>query len=380
MEQFVYKGNQKLRIGYTTGSCAAAAAKAAAMMLLTGMEVTHISLMTPKGILLNLSIEEICRLEESVSCAVRKDAGDDPDCTDGMLIFAEVTFADKGISLEGGEGVGRVTRAGLEQPVGEAAINRVPRQMIREAVQDVMETCSYEGGIRVKISVPGGEEAAKNTFNPHLGIEGGISILGTSGIVEPMSEDAILRTIHTEMKMKLHDGRNHLLVTPGNYGRDFANEEWGIDLEEGIKCSNYIGQTIDMAYEFQLEHILLIGHIGKLVKVAAGIMNTHSRSADGRMEILCAAAVMAGSDNEMCRNILDCVTTDEALFLLKKWGILKECMDYLMDRIYERVNRRAWEGLQVEVIIFSKEFGVLGQTPGAEEELAYIRGQTKDHL
>lgn len=374
MEQFVYKGNQKLRIGYTTGSCAAAAAKAAAMMLLTGREVPYISLMTPKGILLQLPVEEIQMSADRVSCAVRKDAGDDPDCTDGILVFAEAACAKEGIVLKGGEGVGRVTRSGLEQPVGEAAINRVPRRMIREAVQDVLETCSSEGGVQVTISVPGGEEIAQKTFNPNLGIEGGISILGTSGIVEPMSEDAILGTIHTEMKMKLHDGRRHLLVTPGNYGRDFAYEQWGIDLDEGVKCSNYIGQTIDMAYEFQLEHMLIIGHIGKLVKVSAGIMNTHSRCADGRMEILCAAAVMAGADNRKCRQILDCVTTDEALSYLKEWGILEACMGYLTERICERVNRRAWEGLRVEAIVFSKEFGVLGQTPGAAAELDHIRG------
>ena len=377
MEQFVYKGNQKLRIGYTTGSCAAAAAKAAAMMLVTGEEVSHISLMTPKGILLKLSIEEIQRSKDRVRCAVRKDAGDDPDCTNGVLVFAEVVRAEEGIALRGGEGVGRVTHAGLEQPVGEAAINRVPRQMIRSAVQDVIETCSYDGGIQVTISVPGGEEIAKKTFNPQLGIEGGISILGTSGIVEPMSEDAILGTIHTEMKMKLHDGRKHLLITPGNYGRDFAYDQWGIELETGVKCSNYIGQTIDMAYEFQLEHMLLVGHIGKLVKVAAGIMNTHSRNADGRMEVLCAAAVMAGADQVKCRQILKCITTDEALLLLKEWEILDACMDYVTQRIYERVNRRAWDGLQVEVIVFSKEFGILGQTPGARTELEHIREQGK---
>lgn len=371
-EVYVYKENKKLKCGFTTGSCAAAAAKAAARMLLEGGNVDTISIKTPKGVILNLKIEQIEKQDSYVRCAVCKDAGDDPDCTDGIYIFAKVEKIKEGICIDGGAGVGRVTKEGLDQPVGEAAINHVPRQMIRKALLDVMEAVSYEEGLRVEISVPGGEEISQKTFNPKLGIEGGISILGTSGIVEPMSEEALIDTIRTEMKIRLHGGKKHVLVTPGNYGRDFAYETWGIDLEESVKCSNYIGQIIDMAYEFQVEHMLLIGHIGKLVKVAAGIMNTHSKMADGRMDVLCSAAVMAGADGAMCREILACATTDAALILLKKWGILESCMEEIVRRISEHVNRRAWEKLQIEVVVFSNEFGVLGQTPGAWEALQWF--------
>ena len=391
MEQYVYKANQKLRCGYTTGSCATAAAKAAAIMLLTKKKVNEISIMTPKGIELKLKVEDIQIKSEKVSCAIRKDAGDDADCTDGILIYATVTVPksessikiektelEQQIEISGGIGVGKVTKAGLEQDVGSAAINRVPRQMIREALLEVMESCSYTGKLSCIISAPEGVEIAKKTFNPRLGIEGGISILGTSGIVEPMSEQALINTIHTEMKMKTHSGKKTLLVTPGNYGRDFAKEKFGIDLDVGLKCSNYIGETIDMAYEFQLEKMLIIGHVGKLIKIAAGIMNTHSRYADARMEVLCAAAVMAGADNNICRKILECITTDDALTLLEENNLTDKCMKYIISKIDENLNRRAYAGLRVEVIMFSNVFGILGKTENALkllEELSYEQQQ-----
>ncbi len=369
MENYVYKENRKLRCGYTTGSCAAAASKAAAIMLLTKRRVDVISLKTPKGLILNLKIEEINISETEVCCAVRKDAGDDADCTDGVLVFAKVGYCDSGINIDGGFGVGRITKPGLDQPVGAAAINSVPRRMIEEAVLDVFETCSYSGGMSIEIYVPMGVSIAENTFNPRLGIEGGISILGTSGIVEPMSEQALVATIYAEMKLRAFGGTKNLLVTPGNYGRDFARDYLGLDLDSGIKCSNFIGETIDMAYEFQIERILLIGHIGKLVKIAAGIMNTHSKWADARMEVLCSAAVMAGADIYICRKILQCVTADEAVEILKRNDLIESVMSYIMQKIYVNLNRRAYEGMTVEVIMFSNIYGVLGTTNSAMELL-----------
>ena len=189
MEEYIVKDGKKLRLGYTTGSCAAAAAKAAAWMLLTGRKKETIDLLTPKGISLKLDVLSITQTPQEVSCAIRKDSGDDPDATRDTLIFASVRKTDApGIVIDGGTGVGRVTKRGLDQPVGAAAINSVPRQMIEENVQQVCRLCDYSGGICVVISVPDGEMLAKKTFNPRLGIVGGISILGTTGIVEPMSE------------------------------------------------------------------------------------------------------------------------------------------------------------------------------------------------
>ncbi|MDE7058498.1 MAG: cobalt-precorrin-5B (C(1))-methyltransferase CbiD, partial [Lachnospiraceae bacterium] len=225
MEQFIYKNHQKLRYGYTTGSCAAAAAKAAASMLLSQTELTMVDLMTPKQIPLHLQVLEVSMGAEAVSCAIQKDSGDDPDVTNGILVYAEVSYLKDAISgeiqVEGGKGVGRVTKPGLEQPVGEAAINRVPRQMIIENVQKVCKHYGNTRGLLVRISIPEGEALAAKTFNPRLGIVGGISVLGTSGIVEPMSEQALIDTIRVEIRQKLATKKKYLLIVPGNYGIDF---------------------------------------------------------------------------------------------------------------------------------------------------------------
>ncbi|MCR4696527.1 MAG: cobalt-precorrin-5B (C(1))-methyltransferase CbiD, partial [Lachnospiraceae bacterium] len=187
-----------MRNGFTTGSCAAAASKAAMYMLITGKDKKSISIDTPKGIAYTTDILDIQRTEDSVTCAVKKDSGDDPDITNGMLVYSTVSFIGKEkksrVSIDGGEGVGRVTKPGLDQTVGEAAINSVPRQMIEKEVKEVCDLFDIEEDVKVIISVPGGKEIALKTFNPKLGIEGGISIIGTSGIVEPMSTKALLDT------------------------------------------------------------------------------------------------------------------------------------------------------------------------------------------
>jgi cobalt-precorrin-5B (C1)-methyltransferase len=301
------------------------------------------------------------------SCAVRKDAGDDVDVTDGILVFASVRQTKDGITIDGGTGVGRVTKAGLEQPVGAAAINRVPRQMIAQALNDVAKEAGYEGGFHVIISVPDGEKIAAKTFNPRLGIEGGISILGTSGIVEPMSEKALVDTIRTQIGQMAAEGMKDLLLTPGNYGRDYARNVWHLDLERAVKCSNFIGETLDILCEYQFQRVLLVGHIGKLVKIGAGVMNTHSRQADARMETLCACAVDADAPGEILQKILHCITTDEALLLLRETGLLEETMKCLKKRISYHLNRRAYDGLTVEWITFSNEWGTLACSDGAEE-------------
>lgn len=385
LERYVYKNQKKMRCGYTTGTCAAAAAKAAAQMLLSGREVTEVSVRTPSDITLTLPVCEIQRQAHTVSCAVQKDSGDDPDITNGILIFAEVSYIhhtdniinDKApvkqqMIVDGGVGIGRITKKGLARPVGAAAINPVPLKMIEAALKETAETFAYEGGLQAVISAPQGVEIAKKTFNPQLGITGGISILGTSGIVEPMSEQALIDTIRTEMKMHLADGEQTLLITPGNYGQDFLHETLKIELKRSIKCSNFIGDTIDMGCELGAKGMLFVGHIGKLVKLGAGIMNTHSKMADGRMEILAACAVRAGAGIETVRNILDCVTTDAALELLKNEKILGKTMEQLMLRIDACLQKRGGDNMQIGAVVFSNEYGLLGKTEQADELLLKI--------
>ena len=326
-DHYIVKDNKTLRLGYTTGSCAAAAGKAAAMMLLTGKWIEEVSLMTPKGILLHLLIEDIHMGDDRVSCAVRKDGGDDPDATNGALIYAEVSKTEEsGIHIDGGVGVGRVTRPGLQQPVGEAAINQVPRSMIAREAAAVCEEQNYRGGLRIVITVPKGEEIAVRTFNPRLGIVGGISILGTSGIVIPMSETALIESIRVEMKMLCGAGARYLVMTPGNYGEVFSKEQMDLDLTYSMKCSNYIGETLEIAAGLGVKGILFISHIGKFIKVSGGIMNTHSHHADSRAELMAAQAVRAGADIACVKRLLETITTEEALDILKEHNILEETM------------------------------------------------------
>lgn len=372
MNTFVYKGNKRLRCGYTTGSCAAAAAKAATSMLFSGEVIEQVSILTPKGVRIDLMVKEVFRQEDRVCCAIEKDSGDDADVTNGILVYATVTKIIDGILIDGGEGIGRVTKKGLDQEVGQAAINRVPRQMIYEEVKEICEELDYTGGIKVIISVPKGEEIAKKTFNPRLGIEGGISILGTSGIVEPMSEIALIDTIRTEMSMLVAEGKKYLIATPGNYGETFASNKLELSMEQTVKCSNFIGETIDMAYEFGLKGLLLVGHIGKLVKLGAGIMNTHSKWADGRMEILCCNALLAGGNSEVLKEILNCVTTDEAIELLDKEGLLDGTMKILMEKIDYHISHRAYDGLMIGAILFSNQYGLLGKTSKVNTLLEYL--------
>lgn len=380
-DYYIIKNNRKMRFGYTTGSCAAAAAKGAAEILLGKQKIKEVPLMTPKGILLYLELLDIREEDGAVSCAVRKDAGDDPDTTDGILVFARVEklkdsgeSAQPSILLDGGEGVGRVTRPGLSQKVGEAAINPVPRTMILNAVRETAEKYQYKGKLKVIISVPGGEETARRTFNPRLGILGGISILGTSGIVEPMSEAALIESIRVEMAQKAAEGMEYLLVTPGNYGADYLKEHMDLPFEKNIKCSNYVGETIDMAVNMGIKGILFVSHIGKFVKVAAGIMNTHSHNADARMETLCACAIRAGAGLDCAKEILDCGTTDEALAVLKRYGVLKESMGQMMLKIQFYLDHRSYEQILLGAVIFSNEYGYLGQTENAERLIGKLKG------
>lgn len=375
-DYYIIRNNKKMRFGYTTGTCAAAASKAAAQMLLSGEEIREIPFLTPKGILLNLEILHIEKGEDFVSCAVRKDAGDDPDMTDGLEIFCRVKkIRDSKIVLDGGPGVGRVTKKGLEQPVGNAAINKVPRSMILKAAEDVCSEYDYEGGLEIVISVPKGEEAARKTFNPRLGIQGGISILGTSGIVEPMSESALIKTIEVEMRQRIENGSRFLLVTPGNYGSAYLKEHMDLPLEEAMKCSNYVGETIDMAVSMGVEGILFVSHIGKFIKVAAGIMNTHSRCADARAEVLAANAMRAGISAKTALDILNTVTTDEALVLIEREGKLQDTIKEVTDRISYYLHHRAYDRMKLGAVIFSNEFGYLGETEKAGELMALIREQ-----
>ena len=358
---------KKLRYGYTTGTCAAAAAKGAALLLLTGRAPAAVQIHTPKGIDLTLPMEEAKREGNAARCAVRKFSGDDPDVTDGALIVATASVsATPGVHIDGGEGVGRVTKPGLKVPVGEAAINPGPRAMIEQAVNEALEETEPVSGLDVVISVPEGAALAAKTFNPRLGILGGISILGTSGIVEPMSEEALVDSIRLEIRQRKALGETRLILAPGNYGTDFLRAELGVSEDRIVKISNYVGRALDAAAEAGFAEVLLAGHIGKLIKLSGGIMNTHSREGDGRAELMAAWALKAGADADTARAILVCVTTDEMLRILREKGLLVPAMELMAQRIDLYVNARVKGLLTVGVLVFSDGYGPLCATAAAK--------------
>ena len=368
MEEYQFSQGKNLRCGYTTGSCATAAAKAAATMLLTGERVAAVRIDTPKGVVLELEPLEVELAEQYVSCAIRKDSGDDPDDTNGVLVFAKVEkVAEPGVHIEGGVGVGRVTKPGLACAVGGPAINPTPRRMITAEVGSVMEQAGYSEGLLVTISIPEGVEIAKKTFNPRLGIIGGLSVLGTSGIVEPMSEKALIETMYVEMRAQKARGNKHLLVFFGNYGEDFTRDVMQLDLEGAVTCSNFVGELLDYAVFLGFETLLLIGHSGKLVKLAQGVMNTHSKYADCRTELFALEAMFHGASIEVGQEIYHCLTTDEVTKILKREQIFEPVMDKVTERIDFYMQHRVHGKIKTAAFMFSNVYGILGKTKDAEE-------------
>lgn len=461
MNEFVFKNQKKLRCGLTTGTCAAACAQAAMLRLLTGQVRSEVTVRLPesrKRVQVVGSAESDARSsEQRVTLAVyptadggfatRKDAGDDPDVTNGTEIRAYIQVcervpsrafasADGRLYLTGGEGVGRVTKPGLEQAVGQSAINRVPRQMIFDAVQQVLDafeeddekrrtegcTPSFEVENKLKhmdgksdaeyirskclneeneksersekpcylitISVPAGAELAQRTFNPMLGIEGGISILGTTGIVEPMSEAAIVATIETSIRQVLamedaaasetqttDSGRKddgdigrsarRILAVPGNYGQRYVEQQLGLRGVPAVEVSNYIGEAIDLAVSYGATDFLLVGNVGKLVKLAAGIMNTHSRVADGRWEIFAAHLALCGGARAQVAAMREATTTEEMLTRLDAMGLRVPVMASIMGEIEAHMAHRIRRQMNFGVIVYSERFGRVGETAGA---------------
>ncbi len=360
LSHYIAVGTENLRCGYTTGTCATAASLGSAKRLISNTWSDVISIETPSGIIVEAELLEKNFGEDYASCAVCKDGGDDPDATDGALIFSRVEkIPENKILIDGGEGVGRVTRSGLDQDVGEAAINSTPRRMISEALSPLIEGKDF--GFLVKISVPDGAKIAKRTFNPRLGIEGGISILGTSGIVRPMSESALIESVKLEIRTIKASGSKHIILTPGNYGEDFSRDVLGLSTKNTAICSNYIGEAIDCAVFEGFESILLVGHFGKLAKISAGCMNTHSKVCDARRETICTHTAMCGGDSELVRKIFDCVSTDAAVQLLIDANICEEVMKSISDNLRINLIHRAGD-VEIESLFFSNKFGILGKT------------------
>lgn len=360
---------KELRCGYTTGTSAAAAAKAAVMLLVGEKVGDSVDVSMPDGTVSRLPLAEMTHNSDVASVSVIKDGGDDPDITTGLPIVAEVTLDNSGeIRIRGGKGVGKVTLKGLKIPVGEAAINPVPRRMIRENVASVLK----EGqGAAVTISVPGGEEIAKKTFNPRLGIVGGISILGSTGIVHPMSEEALTESLRLELNVLKEKGYRSAVFAFGNYGLDFLRSR-SIKDECIVKISNYLGFMLDQAVDMGFREILLVGHMGKLVKVAGGIFQTHSRRADARMEILTAFAGLEGADKETLTKIYECTTTSAAAEIIAEkdlGGIYRR----ITDAVIKRCTAYTYNEIRFGAMLFGDGNVLLGIDKEAEDMIKELK-------
>ena len=356
----VWHNGKALRKGYTTGSCATAAAKVAALMVLRQHIIHQVSIVTPSGVTLRLNVESPHIEGQQAIAAIRKDGGDDVDATHGMLIFARVTLNDSGaIVLAGGEGVGTVTRKGIGLPIGSAAINRTPRQTIEAAVREVI---GPSRGAEVEIFAPEGDERAKKTYNSRLGIIGGISIIGTTGIVTPMSEESWKRSLSLEMEIKRAAGLERVVLVPGNHGERFVREQMGLPADIVVTMSNFVGFMIEEAVRMGYRQIVLIGHPGKLIKIAAGIFHTHSHIADARMETLVAHLALLGAPHELLLLVSDCDTTEAAMEHIDAAGF-----SHLYNHLAERICQRVMQNLrftknppQCDAIMFSFDNQILG--------------------
>ncbi|HDF2668962.1 cobalt-precorrin-5B (C(1))-methyltransferase [Clostridioides difficile] len=402
MEEYVYIDGKKYRRGYTTGSCATGASKAAVYMLITKNRINTINIDTPKGIPLLLKVDNINISDTFVECSIKKDGGDDIDATHTMDIYARAEIVSKNdknkgyltlkdidslstnseckselykfIRVYGGIGIGVVTKKGLSVDVGKPAINPTPLKMINHEIRNLIgdnfeSILGNDKVLKITIFAPQGETVAKKTFNPRLGIVGGISIIGTTGIVEPMSDEGWKKSLSIELQMKKEQGLDKIILVPGNHGEQFIREKLNLDIKYVVRVSNFIGYMIKEAQRIGYKKILMAGHIGKFIKVSAGIFNTHSKVADARSEILVANLALMGARYEFLNKINQCVTTEEAVELINS-SEYREVYNILSNKCRERVKQYLNEDsddIDVEVIIFSMDKSLLGKSDNTDD-------------
>ena len=368
MEDYAYVNGKKLRKGFTTGTCATAATAAAISMILNQDIEEKVTVSTANGVEVTMDIKDPSFGEFTASAAVEKDGGDDADATHGLLIYSTVTLLpdSNDIEIDGGEGVGRVTQKGLKCDVGMAAINPTPRAMIEKTARQLLgPNC----GAKIIISVPGGEETAKLTYNSRLGIVGGISILGTTGIVNPMSEESWKASITIELTMLYNQGYRSVVLAPGNYGEDFATNVLGIPPHRIVNMSNFVGHVLKEVQRIGFTRVLMVGHMGKFVKVAGGIFSTHSKDSDARMEIIMANLALLGAPVELLEKVDQCITTDAAGTLIEEYHY-EEVYQVLVDKMKfrsERLLRNRKPEVSIDVVTFGTEAGYLASTQTLEE-------------
>lgn len=355
--------SKRLRPGITTGASAAAAAQAAVLMLFRREEILSAKVTNPQGRELVVPVKAVALHQESATATVIKDGGDDPDITTGLEITVTVRKIPTGIMITGGPGVGTVTKPGLQVPVGEPAINPVPREMMASAVKPFLP----EGtGVCIEVSVPGGVEAARRTLNPKLGITGGISILGTTGIVEPMSEEAFKRSLAPQITMAKAHGFTTICLTPGRLGERWAADILGIPGEAVVQMSNFVGYMLNSCVTQGIRNVILIGHHSKLTKVAAGCFHTHNKVADARLETLAAYAGLLGAGAPVIGELLAANTSEGALEILRRHNLMG-VMPLIAAKAAARAMEHVFGDLRVGVVMFTMSGEVLAADANAVE-------------
>lgn len=354
---------KKLRNGYTTGTCAAAGVKAA-LLALQGKYPLIVDIMSMQNEKIEVPVKSVKLTVLGAKAEIIKDSGDDPDITNGVSVFTEVhIYKDSSvIFFKAGKGIGIVTKPGLSVLPGEPAINPGPRELITKVVRELL---GNDHGCEVTISIPTGIELAKRTLNPTLGIEGGLSVIGTTGIVRPMSEEGFKNSLVPQISVAKAAGFASIVFVPGKIGEKIAVEKCHLPKEAIVQTSNFIGHMLEAASEMNIKNVLLFGHIGKLVKVAAGVFYTHNRIADARLETLAAYAGSLGMPMEGIRQILSSSTTEAVLPIIEQYG-LQEIYDILAARASLRAERYVFNDLHVGTVLVTLSGDIIGMDDNAK--------------
>ena len=352
-----------MRCGFTTGSCAAAGAKAA-LLAYFEKNVNEVEVLSPQGDKIMVPIRNTIKTNDGGIATVVKDGGDDPDITNGIDIVVEVKVRinTTEINIKAGQGVGIVTKPGLSVAVGNPAINLGPQTMIKSAVSSVL---GNNKGCDVIISIPEGEKLAKKTLNSVLGIKGGLSIIGTSGIVRPMSEEAFKNSLSPQISVAKALGYQSIVLVPGKIGQEIAIKQYGLPENAVIQTSNFIGYMLECSVHEEIKNVILLGHLGKLVKVAAGVFYTHNRIADARMETLAAYMGAMGAPQIAIKEILNCTTTEAAMPIIEHYQMC-DIYNLLANRASERATRYVFNDLVIGTVIVTLKGNLLGMDNAAK--------------
>ncbi len=351
---------RRLRTGFTTGTAAAAAAKGAVLFLLEGRPPAEVSVALLTGDRLRIRVHSCRRTEGGAACSVIKDAGDDPDVTHGAEIGARARLlpppvnGPSGVEISGGEGVGRITKPGLELPPGEAAINPGPRRMITQAVGEALTARGSAGTVAVEIFVPRGEEIARKTLNARLGILGGISILGTTGIVRPMSHEAFTATIDAGLSVARACGLDRVVLSTGRRSERFAQRLWPQWPEEGfVQIGDFFAKSLESAADKGFGRVVLAVFFGKALKMAQGEPHTHAAHAELSLNALADWALSQTADPGLAEKIRGCNTAREAFLLIypDRPALLAE----VGKRVLSAAGRFTGRGVRIQNVIFDYE-------------------------